>query len=323
MDTFAGETPRVLLLDPDPDHGRYLHTLLSSQDLEVTWLTGHLQGLAACQDGFFALIVAVVEGQDIYGPELCALLRRRQQRGEACPAGLVLLGQDRHRGMLTINDPGMDDYVIEPCLDEEIVWRVRHNLRSLSLQAAGTPEMDGLNKVLTMTDLNPFLERELNRCSRRADSLGVVLIKIQGWALLTMDYGPHGAYLVEDIVIHRIQRLVRTYDTVFRVTQGSLAVLLPHASRTGLQGFMERIQHSLADILHSDAMAREELVFAIQGICVYPDSQARPQSGVIDDFQAYVIHRAQSEGPEPGVECIHLGPEGLQPFSNSEREDAP
>lgn len=323
MDTFAGETPRVLLLDPDPDHGRYLHTLLSSQDLEVTWLTRHLQGLAACQDQSFSLIVAVVEGQDIYGPELCALLRRRQQRGEALSVGLVLIGQERHRGMLTTNDPGIDDYVIEPCLDEEIVWRVWHNLRSLSLQAAGVPEVNGLNKVLTMTDLNPFLERELNRCRRKEDSLGVVLIKIQGWALLTMDYGPHGAYMVEDIVIHRIQCLVRTYDTVFRITQGSLAVLLPHASWSGLQGFMQRIQHSLADILHSDTIAREEMDFVIQGICAYPDPQARPQSKVIDDFQGLIVHRAQSEGPEPDMECLHIGPEGFQPLSDPEREVDP
>jgi len=323
MDTFAGETLRVLLLDPDPDHGRYLHTLLSSQDLEVTWLTGHLQGLAACQDQAFSLVVAVVEGQDIHGPELCALLRRRQQRGEALSTGLMLIGQDRHRGMLTTDDPGMDDYVIEPCLDEEIVWRVWHNLRSLKPQAPGTPEMDGLDNVLSMTDLNPYLERELNRCSRRQDGIGVVLIKIQGWALLTMDYGPHGAYIVEDIVIHRIQRLVRTYDAVFRITQGSLAVLLPHASRSGLQGFMQRIKHSLADILCSEAIAGQELAFDIQGICALPDPQARPQSKAIDDFQDLIVHRARAEGSEPGTECIRLGPVGVKPLSDPERDVDP
>jgi hypothetical protein len=66
------------------------------------------------------------QGQDITGFEFCFLLRRRQERRNAAVPAVILMGRDREA--LVQSDPDTTGYVLEPCLDAEIVWPLeRHS----------------------------------------------------------------------------------------------------------------------------------------------------------------------------------------------------
>lgn len=303
----------VLLLDPSLEHGQHVQDLLASHDLQVVWVTRHLQGLACIDEQPFSLVLATVEGQDIDGLEFCALLRRRQQRHGSQNVGVVLIGQDRHREQLVSTDTGIDDYLIEPCLDTEILWRVKHNLTSDRAEPQNSFALNGLKTVLTKADLLSVLTNELSRGSRRSDSIGVVLIKVQGWPLLAMDFGQTGSQIVEDIIVRRVQDFVRTYDTLFRVSQGSFAVLLPHTDKQGVLGFIQRIRQALTKILHADVLAQNELESVhIEGICVHTDIQSRPQPDTVREFYARIVQQAETERWGPEFVSIGLAAHGMQ-----------
>ena len=313
MDKKEGKSPCLLLLDPDFEHGRHLQGLLSSHDLQVTWLTKHLSGLALSDDHYFPLVLATVEGQDIDGMEFCALWRQRQSRRKTPVSRIVLIGHDRDREQLADLDPGMDDYLIEPCLDAEVVWRVKRNMQSHYDFQAQDRISNNQGDILTGHDLHPVLIKEFSRSGRQSDSIGLVVIKVQGWPLLAMDYGQAGAQMVEDIIIHRIQSLVRTYDSFFCIEQGRYIVLLPHTSQEGTTGFMQRIGHLLSNILSSEAFAQNELEsIHLEGICAQTDVQSMPQTGAIDQLYSFVLQKAANNTFGPSFVAMHLGAEGIQ-----------
>ncbi len=313
MDTKEGKSPCLLLLDPDFEHGRHLQALLSSHDLQVTWLTKHLSGLALCDDHHFPLVLATVEGQDIDGMEFCALWRHRQSRRKTPVSRIVLIGHDRDREQLADLDPGMDDYLIEPCLDAEVVWRVKRNLRSEDHLEGRNLSSHVPEEILTGKDVYPYLYKELSRSGRHSDSIGLVVIKIQGWPLLAMNYGQNGTQIVEEIIMHRIHSLVRAYDDLFRIDQGKYIVLLPHADQKGIIGFMQRIGQTLSTILYSDAFAQNELEsIHLEGIWAQTDIKNMPQTVALDEFHAYVLKRATTEEFGPSFVSMHVESEKIQ-----------
>lgn len=313
MNIKEGESPCLLLLDPDIEHGRHIQGLLSSHDLQVIWKTKHLSGLALSDDHHFPLILATVEGQDIDGMEFFALWRQRQHRLKNPISAIVLIGHDRDREQLAALDPGMDDYLIEPCLDSEIVWRVKRNLRSVYNLEGRNLSSHVPEEILTRPDVYPYLCKELSRSGRQSDSIGLVVIKILGWPLLTMDYGQNGTQIVEEIILRRIQSLVRTYDDLFRIELGKYIVLLPHADQTGITGFMQRIGQTLSSILCSEAFAQNELEsIHLEGICAQTDIKSVPQAMAIDEFHAYVLKRASTDEFGPSFVSMHVESERIQ-----------
>jgi GGDEF domain-containing protein len=220
------------------------------------------------------------------------------------------MGRERDREELAASDPDTNDYLIEPCLDVEIIWRLRRNIK---VGMEGSAQLQGLQFpwcALNKNDLYSVLLEEVNRGNRRSDSMGLVLIKVTGWSLLSMDYGPGVAQVVEDIILSRIQGIIRSYDAVFRIDQGRFVLLLPHTDRDGLTTFVRRVHNALHTILGNEAFAQDELeVVHVEGICVWTYSQSRPQTEAVKKLHAYIVKKVLSDRPGSDYVCIHLGAE--------------
>jgi CheY-like chemotaxis protein len=308
MEHKAREKSAVLLLDSEEQHAVRIQDVLEDNGFQVTWVDRHLAGLALLDEQDFSVILAACEGQDITGFEFCFLLRRRQERRNAAVPAVILMGRDREA--LVQSDPDTTDYVLEPCLDAEIVWRLERNIAvgaKCSVRAQGMQvPINALNKE----DLHSVLLAEVSRGSRRSESIGLVLIKVTGWSLLAMDYGPGGAQIVEDIILSRIQALVRSYDGVFRIEQGRFVVLLPHTGNDGLKGFVQRAKIVLQTILFRDAFVQDELeAVHIEGIGVYTHSQYRAQSEAIQELYKYILTSVLSDKANSDYVCVQLGTE--------------
>ena len=307
----------VLLVHPDREHGAHVQEVLRKSDIHVTWVQRHLSGLALVDERSFSAILAAVEGHDLDGLEFSALLRRRQQLRQTPGSIVILLGQDRHRELLAATPPEMNDYLIEPCLDAEIVWRVRRNVLSLEMnrsqgQGGSDYHLARQESVFSRQSLLAALQQEINRSSRGGASFGLVLIKVKGWSLLAKDYGPDGARIVEDILVHRMQRLVRTYDRFFRIDRGRFVVLLPQAGRDGVVGFVHRLQSSLTETLRAEAVAGDELQpVHMEGVCTLIDAHYIPPPGSIDDLYTYVVDKVLSDASGPELVFVRIGANGV------------
>ena len=317
------QPPQILIAGPEEDIGQWASEVLHQEGLASLWVQGHLQALARCDDQDFPLVLAAVEGGDIDGFELCRILRRRQALLETPSSNLILLGYERDREQLATSMCDFQDFLIVPCLDVELVWRVRRSLRARTRQVSPPPR--GRIQALRQQDLPISVHKEIKRGSRRSDSIGLVVVSVQGWDLLSMNHGRAGAVLVEDILTGRMQELVRSSDTVFRIAQGRFILLLPNTGQEGVIDFVHRMQPAVSRILRHEALVQDEIdTVVFEGICVHTQAQAAPGPEAIQTIVKRVLDMALSNDLTPMVtiltihgDRVHVDPEP-QPIRRQE-----
>jgi two-component system, OmpR family, KDP operon response regulator KdpE len=118
------ERSRILVIDDETQISRVLKTTLSSQGYEVKTATDGESGFDAAMDWNPDLIVTDVSMPGMSGIELCRAVRERSH----VPI-IVLSVRGEERSKIEALDAGADDYVTKPFSVNELLARVRANLR--------------------------------------------------------------------------------------------------------------------------------------------------------------------------------------------------
>lgn len=134
----AGERPRVLVVDDEPEIRELLADYLPGQGLEVRTAADGTEMRRALEAGGIDLVVLDIGLPGASGLELAALVRRAPG-----PPGLVFLTgagglPDRLAGLAA----GADDYLLKPFEPRELLARIRSVLRRLPARPtapAGVP----------------------------------------------------------------------------------------------------------------------------------------------------------------------------------------
>jgi two-component system, OmpR family, KDP operon response regulator KdpE len=124
------ERSRILVIDDETQITRVLKTTLSSQGYEVKTAADGEGGFQAAQDWLPDLIITDLAMPGMTGVELCRAVRQRSQT----PI-IVLSVRGEEKTKVEALDAGADDYVTKPFSVNELLARVRANLRRV---AAGT-----------------------------------------------------------------------------------------------------------------------------------------------------------------------------------------
>ena len=118
------ERSRILVVDDETQISRVLKTTLSSQGYEVKTAKDGESGFDAALDWNPDLIVTDVSMPGMSGIELCRAVRERSQ----VPI-IVLSVRGEEKSKIEALDAGADDYVTKPFSVNELLARVRANLR--------------------------------------------------------------------------------------------------------------------------------------------------------------------------------------------------
>ena len=119
---------RILVVDDEPQITRVLRTSLSSHGYEVSIANDGEAALKAMQDVNPDLIVTDLSMPRMTGIELCESIRDRSQ----VPI-IVLSVRGEDKSKIEALDKGADDYVTKPFSINELLARIRANLRRANL----------------------------------------------------------------------------------------------------------------------------------------------------------------------------------------------
>jgi two-component system KDP operon response regulator KdpE len=123
-----GERSRILVVDDETQITRVLKTALSSQGYEVKSASDGESALNLALDWIPDLIVTDLSMPGMTGIELCRLVRERSQ----VPI-IVLSVRGEEKNKIEALDSGADDYVTKPFSVNELLARVRANLRRVAV----------------------------------------------------------------------------------------------------------------------------------------------------------------------------------------------
>jgi len=119
---------RILVVDDEPQITRVLRTSLSSQNYDVRVANDGETALEIMKDWTPDLVITDLSMPNMDGLELCRRLRASMQ----IPI-IVLSVRGEERTKVQALDAGADDYVTKPFGIEELLARVRANLRRIPL----------------------------------------------------------------------------------------------------------------------------------------------------------------------------------------------
>jgi len=122
-----GERSRILVVDDETQITRVLKTALNSQGYEVKTACDGESALNLACDWIPDLIVTDLSMPGMTGIELCRLVRERSQ----API-IVLSVRGEEKTKIEALDAGADDYVTKPFSVNELLARVRANLRRVA-----------------------------------------------------------------------------------------------------------------------------------------------------------------------------------------------
>ena len=118
-------TSNILVVEDEAKLAQFIKLELEFENYQVTVATDGLTGLSSARQIQPDLILLDWMLPGISGPEIC---RRLRQTGDKVPI-ILLTAKDEVSDRVTGLDAGADDYVIKPFSIEELLARVRANLR--------------------------------------------------------------------------------------------------------------------------------------------------------------------------------------------------
>ena len=130
----GGDHRRVLVVDDEPQITRVLRTSLSSQGYDIRVANDGETALEIMKDWAPDLVITDLSMPNMDGLELCRQLRRKSD----VPI-VVLSVRGEERTKVQALDAGADDYVTKPFGMEELLARVRANLRRKPAQTDDQP----------------------------------------------------------------------------------------------------------------------------------------------------------------------------------------
>ncbi len=125
------DPPHILVVDDEPQITRVLRTSLSAQGYDIRVANSGEMALEIMKDWAPTLIITDLSMPSIDGVELCRKVRATSQ----VPI-LVLSVRDQERQKVEALDAGADDYITKPFGMNELLARVRANLRRVATESA-------------------------------------------------------------------------------------------------------------------------------------------------------------------------------------------
>src|SRR5215475_10873408 len=129
------ERSRILVIDDETQITRVLKPALSAQGYEVRTATDGESGYEAAFDWLPDLVITDLSMPGMSGVELCRAVRERSQ----VPI-IVLSVRGEEKMKIEALDAGADDYVTKPFSVNELLARIRANLRRVGVMTESSSE---------------------------------------------------------------------------------------------------------------------------------------------------------------------------------------
>ncbi len=157
----------ILVVDDEPQITRVLRTSLSAQGYDIRIANSGEMALEIMKDWQPSLIITDLSMPSVDGVQLC-----RTVRAASSVPIIVLSVRDKEQQKVEALDAGADDYVTKPFGMNELLARVRANLRRVPVGAQEDPIIDvGDFRIDTSAHKITVLHREVRLTPKEFDLL--------------------------------------------------------------------------------------------------------------------------------------------------------
>jgi two-component system cell cycle response regulator len=187
------------------------------------------------------------------GLRLCAAFRS-QEMTRHVPI-LALVEEGDHDRLARALDLGVNDYLVRPIDKNELVARVRTQIRRRRYQEQLRADYErsmSLALTDTLTGLynrryaSRHLATEIEQTKRSGKSLGLLLIDIDHFKSINDTHGHAAGDEVLRAVANRLSRHLRGFDTVARWGGEEFVVVMPEATLDVARSVAERLRRKVA-----------------------------------------------------------------------------
>ncbi len=246
-----GARGRVLLVE---DRGNSAERILASlRDFHDVHVETHAQdALFHAAEGNYELVVVSLNLANFDALRLCSQLRSLE-RTRAIPILLLADVEDRQR-ILRGLDLGVNDYVLRPVDRNELLARVRTQLRrkryadSLrdNVQAAiELAVVDALTGLNNRRFLETHLAQALDQAAHKGRPLSLMILDIDHFKSVNDTYGHDAGDEVLKVFARRIKRVLRSADLVCRLGGEEFVVVMPETPLAIAERIAERVRSAV------------------------------------------------------------------------------
>lgn len=285
------ESNRVLIVEDSASDALLLRRALGeSAGTTIEHVTRLSEAIQRLHDDSFDTIITDLSLPDSRG--LDAVARLRVCAGEATL--IVCSGVADETLELEVLELGAHDFLGKDRLDAATVARsVRFARvrRASERRLARLAYHDALTGLPNRALFNERLEQALAQARRKAASVGVMFLDLNGFKVINDTYGHEAGDLVLCEFADRLRAMVRECDVVTRLGGDEFAVLAPFADREQLEVLSRRITAQACAPVTVRGVELE--VRASVGLAVFPESGSAARDLLrVADAEMYDAKRA-------------------------------
>ncbi len=285
--------PLILVVDDEPGTLAGMAELLDDVGYRVQTAADGVEALATIDRQRPDLIISDVRMPRMNVLQLASRLRATRDDGRVRVILMSAYGEpvQRARGL----DEGADDYVVKPIDVDDLLARIRVQLRAaereriLLLRA----DVDELTGLLNRRGVLRALDRELDRLQAAGEGLlSVILIDVNGFKRINDRHG----HIVGDVVLRRVAKAlsvqVRTDDVLGRLGGDEFLVVAPGLDPGGAALMVHRLGE-LHDVPGARSLGLDHAVTVSAGAASASPGEAAHQLIQRADEQMYRNKRDQ------------------------------
>jgi len=249
----SAERARVFVIDENATHIDRIRRALAADGDTVEIATDPEGGLSVLAEQDFDLVIVSLLLRDADGLRLCARIR-----GQAKTRGLPILAlieQGDHERLARALDIGINDYLVHPIDRNELLARVRtqvrrrryqDRLRATLEQNVAAALTDSLTGLHNRRYLSRHLDGLLADARKNAKPLALLMVDIDHFKSVNDTHGHAVGDEVIRVVANRLQQHVRSFDTIARWGGEEFVVAMPDASLDVATTVAERLRRKIA-----------------------------------------------------------------------------
>jgi diguanylate cyclase (GGDEF)-like protein len=298
---------RILIADDSTISRRLLEAALLKWDYDVIVASDGAEAWEELQKDDaprLAILDWMMPGMS--GPEVCRLIRERED--ERYTYILLVTSRSHREDLIEGMEAGADDYITKPFDQNELKVRLGPGRRIVELQDALLAAQAALREQATIDPLTriwnrrttlEILDRELARCARGANPLGLVLADLDRFKSVNDTYG----HLAGDRVLHDAARRMasssRQYDAIGRYGGEEFLFILPGCDDLAAECQAERLRLIIAEAPFEINNGKHLDITCSFGVTAIPPGQNLSQEEIIA-----IADSALYEAKKRGRNCV-------------------
>lgn len=240
---------KILVVDEDVAQASQITNKLEELSMQVIVESNPHEAVRISEETEVDLIMVSTQLSTDDGLHLCTHLRS-QEKTKATPL-LILIEDDQTELLVKGLDMGINDYLITPLDSNEIVARVRTQIRRKRYQDALKENqqksltmavIDSLTSVYNRRYFDTHLERMLQNLEENGKHISLMMIDIDHFKLINDNHGHLSGDDVLKELCKRLQDAVRPTDLVARYGGEEFSVVMPDTSLNQAAEIAERIR---------------------------------------------------------------------------------